>query len=119
VNLHDVIRELIDVAAGTIAHLPPERAAELHDAVNESEDAAAVKVDGPDVAPEPVPVADQRAAGVAPADTVTVADQRAGTPAPATPGAPADYPAGPPAGPPAGTDAPEPVSVPAEPARGL
>lgn len=52
-NLHDVIRELIDVAAGTIAHLPPARAAELHAAVDDSEASTAAAVDGPDVAPEP------------------------------------------------------------------
>jgi hypothetical protein len=35
--------------------------------------------------PEPVPVADQRAAGVHPDDTVTIADQRAGVPPPELP----------------------------------
>jgi hypothetical protein len=83
VNLHDVLRELIDVAAGVIAHLPPERAAALHAAVDESEAATTARVDGPDVAPEPVAVADQLAAGVHPDDTVTKADQATGTPAPA------------------------------------
>jgi len=94
VNLHDVVRYLIDVASGSIAHLPPERAAELHAAVDEDQAASAATVDGPDVAPEPVSVADQLAAGVPPDDTVTKADQATGTPAPAGP-----------------------ASVPAEPAR--
>jgi hypothetical protein len=51
-----VIRELIDVASGAVAHLPPDRAAELHAAVTEDETAAAdtaAAVTGPDVSPEP------------------------------------------------------------------
>jgi hypothetical protein len=44
---------------------------------------AALEPDAPADAPAaPVPVADQRAAGVAPDDTVTVADQNTGTPLP-------------------------------------
>lgn len=35
-----------------------------------------------DFTQDPVPVADQKAAGVAPEDTVTMADQKAGTPPP-------------------------------------
>lgn len=53
-TLHDVIRELIDLASGDSASLPPGRAAELHDAVTEDEKAAAGQsVDGPAVSPEP------------------------------------------------------------------
>lgn len=38
--------------------------------------------------PAPVPVADQRAAGVPPEETVTLAEQAAGTPPPPLPDAP-------------------------------
>lgn len=42
------------------------------------------------VQPEPVPVAEQKAAGVPPEETVTLADQRAGTPPPNLPPVDAD-----------------------------
>jgi hypothetical protein len=45
----------------------------------------AVPVAGAQEAPAVVTVADQKAAGVAPEDTVTVAEQKAGTPPPVPP----------------------------------
>jgi hypothetical protein len=48
-----------------------------------------------EVAAEPVSVADQRAAGIAPEETVTIADQKAGIPPPAVTPEPAQEPAAP------------------------
>lgn len=51
--------------------------------------------------PVVVPVADQKAAGIAPEDTVTIAEQKAGTPPPVVPPAPAQPPSKPATPPPA------------------
>jgi hypothetical protein len=66
------------VAAGTLATQPA--------AVNARDLPLASDVPGePSAVAEPVPVADQLAAGVPASGTVTMASQRAGTPAPAAP----------------------------------
>ena len=44
--------------------------------------------------PEPVPVAEQKAAGVPAEDTVTIADQKAGTPPPIEPSNAPGFPTG-------------------------
>ena len=55
------------------------------------------KGDQPDEKPatvEPVPVADQKAAGVPPEETVTMAEQKAGTPPPIEPSNAPGFPSG-------------------------
>lgn len=75
-----VLHELIDLVTGATPHVSPERAEELH---SQAEDAAGDGKQAEDSQGAPlVSVADQKAAGVAPGDTVTIADQKAGTPAP-------------------------------------
>ena len=74
-SLADVLHKIIDEIPGL------SRPDELHAEV----DAAAAPKPEPEAAPEPVTVADQRAAGIPPEKTVTVADQRAGIPAPDLP----------------------------------
>lgn len=51
----------------------------------EAQDPAPAAGSEPDTPPAPVPVADQKAAGVPPEATVTIAEQKAGTPPPSLP----------------------------------